>query len=57
MKQIACKDAGFDCDFVAQGETDDDVMATASEHVAEEHPDFQLTSLGQDTIRGLIRDA
>lgn len=57
MRQMQCRDAGFECDFVAQGETEEEVMAAAAEHVAEAHPDFQLTSLGQDTIRGLIRDA
>lgn len=32
MKTISCRDAGVDCDFVARGNTADEVMKTASEH-------------------------
>jgi predicted small metal-binding protein len=37
MKELQCRDAGFDCDAVVRGETVDDVMAQAGPHVEEIH--------------------
>ncbi len=37
MKQLQCRDAGFDCDAVVEGDTVDEVMAQAGPHVKEVH--------------------
>src|SRR3712207_7387800 len=37
VKELKCRDAGFDCDAVVQGETVDDVMAQAGPHAKEVH--------------------
>lgn len=37
MKQLKCADAGFDCDAVVKGETDDEVMAQVGPHAKEAH--------------------
>ena len=37
MKELRCRDAGLDCDFVAQGESVDDVMQKAVVHGSVEH--------------------
>ena len=40
MKQIGCKDLGaVNCDFVASGETADDVKTRLFEHATAEHAD------------------
>ncbi len=35
--QLACKDLGMDCDFVAKSETMEDLMAQAGKHAKEVH--------------------
>jgi predicted small metal-binding protein len=34
---LACKDAGVACDFVAKGETEEEVLAEGIKHVKEIH--------------------
>jgi len=34
---LACRDAGVDCDFVAKGETEEEVLAKGVKHVKEVH--------------------
>jgi predicted small metal-binding protein len=56
MKQLICRDAGFDCDGVLQGESVDDVIAQAGPHAKEVHGvDVTPEMAGQ--IRTLVRDA
>ncbi len=54
---LACKDAGVDCPFVAEGETMDEVFANAGKHVKEVHgyTDEQLKD--PETIEMLKRPA
>lgn len=35
--QLVCKDLGVDCDFIARGETIEDLMAQAGRHAKEAH--------------------
>ena len=35
--ELACKDLGMDCDFVARGETVQELMAAGGKHGAEAH--------------------
>ena len=39
MKQLSCKDMGADDDFVAVGNSEDDVIKQMQDHVMSEHPD------------------
>ncbi len=39
MKKIYDRDLGLACDFSAAGETDDEVMKNAVEHIRKEHPE------------------
>jgi predicted small metal-binding protein len=34
---LACRDSGVDCDFVARGETEEEVLANGIKHVKEAH--------------------
>lgn len=37
MKDFHCRDAGMDCDFVAKGMTNDEVLKKAGEHAQKVH--------------------
>ena len=37
MLKLKCKDAGFDCKFVAKGKTEDEIMQKAAEHAMKDH--------------------
>jgi predicted small metal-binding protein len=37
MKTLSCRDAGCDCDYIAKGETEEDVMKDATQHGMKEH--------------------
>lgn len=54
MKQLHCRDAGFDCDAVVQGESLDDVMAQAGPHAKEVHG-VDVTPELADAIAGKVR--
>jgi predicted small metal-binding protein len=36
-KIMKCRTVGLDCDFVARGENDDQVMAQVAEHARKDH--------------------
>lgn len=55
MKQLKCRDAGFDCDAVVEGESVDAVMAQVGPHVKQTHGvDVTPEMAGQ--VTGAIRD-
>lgn len=37
MKELNCRDVGFDCEGVVTGETEGDVLAQAAAHAREVH--------------------
>lgn len=37
MRELRCRDAGFDCDAVVQGESDEEIFAQAGPHAQQEH--------------------
>lgn len=56
-KSISCKDAGKDCSWSANSETEDDLMHKIKEHVKSEHPEIELTSENIQSIKSLIKEA
>lgn len=34
---LACRDAGEDCDYVARGETEEELMVEGAKHIKEVH--------------------
>jgi predicted small metal-binding protein len=56
MKTLSCRDAGCDCDYVAKGETKEDVLRDAAQHGMKEHgkTDRDMTQM-QDNLRTAIR--
>ncbi len=57
MKTLNCKDAGFDCDAVIEGETEDELMKKAGEHAMKDHnlKSEDMTPELQTKIRGQIK--
>jgi predicted small metal-binding protein len=57
---LACRDSGVDCDFVARGETEEEVLANGAAHVKEVHgyTDEQLNDPKfQEEIKKIIKKA
>jgi predicted small metal-binding protein len=59
MKTINCREAGFDCDYVVRGETEEDVMKNGVEHAMKDHgmKEEDITSEMKQKIRGVIRSS
>jgi len=49
-KQITCE-----CGTTVRGESEDDVLAKAEEHVRRDHPDL-VESMSRDELRGMMED-
>jgi predicted small metal-binding protein len=56
MKQLNCREAGFDCQGVITGETEQEVMSKAAEHAREAHGITEVDEELGAKLRGLIRD-
>jgi len=56
-KILKCKDVGVDCDFVASGKTDEEVLKKAAEHARKDHGIKRVTNDYKDSWRKLIRNA
>ena len=59
MKTINCREAGFDCDYVVTGETEEEVMKKGAEHAMKDHgmKEEDITPEMKQKIRGLIRSS
>lgn len=55
MKTLHCADAGFDCQGVIKGSTEEDVLSQAAQHAREVHG-VEVTPEMAATLRTLIRD-
>jgi predicted small metal-binding protein len=59
MKTITCRDAGFACDYVVKGETEEEVMKRGAEHAMKDHDmkEEDITPEFKEKVRGLIRSS
>jgi predicted small metal-binding protein len=55
-KTISCRDVGVDCDFVARGETEQDILQQCSEHARTAHNMNELPVDLAEKVRNSIRD-
>jgi len=55
VKELRCRDAGTDCDFVARGATEDEIIQQAKEHAQTVH-DITATPELIAMVGMLIRD-
>lgn len=56
MKKLHCRDVGFDCEGVIEGENDDEVLDGAAQHAKEVHG-VDVTPEMADDLSTKIRDA
>lgn len=58
MKQLSCEAMGESCDFVAQGETEEDVIRKMQEHAQADHPDkwAEMEQMGDDEKKEMFKD-
>ena len=58
MKTLSCREAGCECDYVAKGETEEDVLRDATRHGIEVHGKTEDDmSKMKEMIRALIRSS
>jgi predicted small metal-binding protein len=55
-KIVSCREVGVDCDFVAKGETEQEVLQQCAEHARKEHGMTELPADLAEKVRGAIRD-
>ncbi len=55
-KTFSCKDTGADCDFVAKGETEQDVLQQCAEHAKTAHKLSEIPAELVNKIRSAIRE-
>jgi predicted small metal-binding protein len=55
-KILACKDAGADCDFVARGETEEEILRKCADHAKTAHNMKKIPKELRTKIRSLIRE-
>ena len=58
MKTLSCRDAGCDCNYIAKGETEEEVIRDAAQHGMKEHGKTQedMTQM-QSNLRAAIRNS
>jgi predicted small metal-binding protein len=58
MKTLACRDMGMDCDFVAKGMTEEEVLEKTMKHGMEVHKekmDEMMKTMSEDQIKEMMR--
>jgi predicted small metal-binding protein len=55
MKDFHCRDAGLDCDFVAKGQDNKDILAQVAKHATSDHQ-MQVTPDLAKKVESLIHD-
>ncbi len=55
-KVLRCKDIGMDCDFVARGETEEEILKLAAEHAGTTHDMQEIPDEVLAKVRAAIHD-
>lgn len=55
-KVLSCREAGVDCDFVARGETEEEILTQCMDHGREAHGMMEIPKDLEGKIRSLIRE-
>ena len=55
MKDFHCRDAGLDCDYVARGQDNKEILAQVAKHATSDHK-MQVTPELAKKVEGLIHD-
>lgn len=59
MKTLSCREAGFDCDYVVKGETEEEIFKNGAQHAIKDHgmKEEDITPEFKEKLRGLIKTA
>lgn len=55
-KELRCGDVVPGCDFVARGESEQEILERAAAHASEAHDVSEITPELAEKVRGAIRD-
>ena len=55
-RRMSCRDVGPDCDFVARGESDEEVMGQVAEHARAAHGIEEVSPELAEKAQAAIRD-
>ncbi len=55
-KRLSCRDAGADCDFVACGDTEEELFQKAADHAKSDHNMNEIPQDFRDKARSVIRE-
>ena len=56
MKVLSCRELGMDCDFVARGETEEEILMQGAEHGRTAHGMSEMPPEMLPQVRAAIRD-
>jgi predicted small metal-binding protein len=56
MKTVTCSEAGFDCDHIVEGETEDEVLNRGVQHLVKDHgmKEEHITPGMKEKVRNLF---
>ena len=55
-KTVSCRDVGADCDFVARGNSEEEIMSQVAEHARVEHNMSEIPAEVKEKLHAAIRD-
>jgi len=55
-KTVSCRDVGADCDFVARGDNEEEVLKHVTEHARTAHKMSEIPAEVRDKVVAAIRD-
>ena len=55
-KTVSCRDVGADCDFVARGNNEEEIMSLVAEHARTEHNMNEIPDEVREKVRAAIHD-
>lgn len=57
VKRFACRDIGMNCDFVAQAETEEELMPKIADHARQAHSMQEIDAGTMAKVKAAIKDA
>ena len=55
-KVLTCREVGMDCDFVARGNSEEEIMAQAAAHAQKDHGFQSIPPEVVEKVKAAIRD-
>ena len=55
-KEVRCRDLGFDCDGVVQGESEEEILTQVAEHAKEVHNMTEIPEEVVEKVRSVMRE-